>query len=188
MRVIKRYTNRKLYDTEKSSYVTLEEIAQMVRDGDEISIIDNKSGEDLTRVTLAQILFEEEKKDKRVLPLNTLRMIIQSPSDLISKLRAPVQDFREKTHTEAKKVREKAHAQQEEFTRPIRGIVQRNIDELQALIDESVQSVINSIPLPQIAHLELEIDELRERVKWLESQLDAQYASYERELEQKEPV
>ena len=65
MKLIKRYSNRKLYDTERSSYVTLEEISQMVRDGSELRIVDNKSGEDITSVTLAQIVFEQEKKDKR---------------------------------------------------------------------------------------------------------------------------
>lgn len=172
MRVIKRYSNRKLYDTDKSSYVTLEEIAEMVRNGDDVNIIDNKSGEDLTRVTLAQILFEEEKRDRRALPLNTLRLIIQSPTDLISKLRTPVQDLREKTQQEVERIRERAHAQQEEIINPMRGLVQRNIDELQALVDESVNSVVNSIPLPQVVRVEEEVTELRERVAWLEQQVE----------------
>lgn len=171
MRLIKRYSNRKLYDTTQSSYVTLEEIAEMVRNGDEVTIIDNKSGEDLTRVTLAQILFEEEKRDRRALPLNTLRLIIQSPTDLISKLRTPVQDFREKTQQEVERIRERAHQQQEELMNPMRGLVQRNLDEVQALIDESVQSVVSSIPLPQVVRVEEEVTELRERVAWLEQQV-----------------
>jgi len=171
MRVIKRYSNRKLYDTTQSSYVTLDEIAEMVRAGDEISIIDNKSGEDLTRVTLAQILFEEEKRDRRALPLNTLRMIIQSPSDLIAKLRTPVQDLREKTHQEVERIRERAHAQQEEIISPVRGRLQKNIDELQGLIDESVQSVVSSIPLPQVARVETELDAMRARIDDLEAEV-----------------
>src|SRR5262249_11748109 len=61
-KVIKRYTNRKLYDTVESRYVTLDEIAQMIKGGAEVKIIDNRSKEDLTSVTLAQIIFEEEKK------------------------------------------------------------------------------------------------------------------------------
>ena len=67
-RVIKRYANRKLYDTQHSCYVTLEQIAQMIRDGEDVRIIDNNSKEDLTSVTLAQIIFEEEKK-RRLLRL-----------------------------------------------------------------------------------------------------------------------
>ena len=58
-RVIKRYANRKLYDTQHSRYVTLEQIAEMVREGEDVRIIDNTSKEDLTSVTLAQIILEE---------------------------------------------------------------------------------------------------------------------------------
>lgn len=77
-RVIKRYANRKLYDTQHSKYVTLEQIAEMIRDGDDVRIIDNKSKEDLTSVTLAQIIFEEEKKQRSFLPLQAMRNIIQN--------------------------------------------------------------------------------------------------------------
>jgi polyhydroxyalkanoate synthesis repressor PhaR len=58
-KVIKRYTNRKLYDTVESRYVTLDEIAEMVKAGAEVKVIDNRTKEDLTSVTLAQIIFEE---------------------------------------------------------------------------------------------------------------------------------
>ena len=58
-KVIKRYTNRKLYDTVESRYVTLEEIAGMIKAGAEVKIVDNRTKEDLTSVTLAQIIFEE---------------------------------------------------------------------------------------------------------------------------------
>ena len=67
-KVIKRYTNRKLYDTVESRYVTLDEIAEMVKQGVEVKIVDNRSKEDLTSVTMAQIVFEEEKK-KNQMPL-----------------------------------------------------------------------------------------------------------------------
>ena len=76
-RIIKRYANRKLYDTQHSRYVTLEQISEMIRAGDDVKIIDNKSKEDLTSVTLAQIIFEEEKK-KSFMPLLAMRNIIQS--------------------------------------------------------------------------------------------------------------
>jgi polyhydroxyalkanoate synthesis repressor PhaR len=82
-KVIKRYTNRKLYDTVESRYVTLDEIAEMVKQGAEVKIVDNRSKEDLTSVTLAQIIFEEEKKKNRM-PLSVLREIIRHPGDLVS--------------------------------------------------------------------------------------------------------
>ena len=82
-KVIKRYTNRKLYDTVESRYVTLDEIAAMIKEGVEVRIVDNRSKEDLTSVTLAQIIFEEEKK-KNQMPLAVLREIIRHPGESIS--------------------------------------------------------------------------------------------------------
>ncbi len=83
-RIIKRYANRKLYDTQHSRYVTLDQIAEMIREGDDVKIIDNKSKEDLTSVTLAQIIFEKEKKQKSFLPLQAMRNIIQTGGESIS--------------------------------------------------------------------------------------------------------
>src|SRR5215217_7123887 len=79
-KIIKRYTNRKLYDTVESRYVTLDEIAAMIKEGVEVQIVDNRTKEDLTSVTLAQIVFEEEKK-KSQMPLGLLREIIRRPGD-----------------------------------------------------------------------------------------------------------
>lgn len=85
-KVIKRYQNRKLYDTSDSCYVTLEDIGEMIRLGDDVQIIDNTTKEDLTSVTLAQIIFEEQKKKTNVQPLGTLRQIILGSSEAIRDL------------------------------------------------------------------------------------------------------
>jgi polyhydroxyalkanoate synthesis regulator protein len=61
-RIIKRYQNRKLYDTNASRYVTLDDIATLIREGEDVQIIDNQNQDDLTSVTLTQIIFEQEKK------------------------------------------------------------------------------------------------------------------------------
>ncbi|MGB8224569.1 MAG: polyhydroxyalkanoate synthesis regulator DNA-binding domain-containing protein [Polyangiales bacterium] len=61
VRIIKRYANRKLYDTRDSKYVTLDRIAELVRNGEEVKVLDNRSQSDLTKVTLAQIIYEEQK-------------------------------------------------------------------------------------------------------------------------------
>ncbi len=76
-RVIKRYSNRKLYDTRDSRYVTLQQIGEMVRAGEEVQIIDNKTKEDKTEVTLALILSEDLKSQPRSVPLGALRDLIQ---------------------------------------------------------------------------------------------------------------
>lgn len=76
-RLVKRYSNRKLYDTAESRYVTLEEIARWIRAGEEVQIVENESGEDLTAVTFAQIILESERKKSNLLPIRMLRELIQ---------------------------------------------------------------------------------------------------------------
>ena len=92
-RIIKRYANRKLYDTEHSRYVTLDQISEMIRKGDDVKIVDNKTKEDLTTVTLAQIIFEEEKKQRSLLPLGAMRNIIQSGGELWAEAQRLVQSI-----------------------------------------------------------------------------------------------
>jgi polyhydroxyalkanoate synthesis repressor PhaR len=76
-RLIKRYANRKMYDTRASRYVTLDGVANLVRAGEDLRIVDNDSGEDLTALAFAQIIFEEEKRKSGLLALPVLRWIIQ---------------------------------------------------------------------------------------------------------------
>ena len=87
-RIVKRYSNRKLYDTVESRYVTLPQIAELVRQGQDVRIIDNNTKEDLTRMTLAQILYEEERNQSRALDLTALKDLLHSSSErFISSLR-----------------------------------------------------------------------------------------------------
>lgn len=81
--VIKKYANRRLYNTAKSSYVTLENLSQMVRDNEEFVVHDAKSGEDITRSVLAQIIFEAESKGNTMLPTNFLRQLIALYGDTL---------------------------------------------------------------------------------------------------------
>ncbi len=76
-KVIKRYQNRKLYDTDASCYVTLDEIAEMIQQGEEVSVVDNRNQKDITAATLTQIIFEKQKKSESPVPISTLRYIIQ---------------------------------------------------------------------------------------------------------------
>ncbi len=82
-RVIKRYSNRKLYDTKDSRYVTLLQIAEMVRAGEEVQIIDNNTKDDLTEITLAQIIYEEQKAHSRNVPLQTLKELIHQRTEKV---------------------------------------------------------------------------------------------------------
>ena len=80
---IKKYANRRLYNTAKSSYVTLEHLAAMVREGDDFVVYDAKTGEDITRSVLAQIIFEEEAKGSSMLPSSFLRQLIRLYGDTL---------------------------------------------------------------------------------------------------------
>ncbi len=77
VRIIKRYQNRKLYDTFQSCYVTLEEIAQIVREGNEIQVIDNKTKNDITYMTQIQLLFDQERKSTRPGDTELLKRVIR---------------------------------------------------------------------------------------------------------------
>lgn len=79
--VIKKYANRRLYDTESSSYITLDRLAEMVRQQRQFKVIDAKSGEDLTRTVLTQIIMEEESRGTNMLPVNFLRQLISLYGD-----------------------------------------------------------------------------------------------------------
>jgi len=76
--LIKRYASRRLYNTETSDYVTLEDIARFIRSGREVQIVDLKSGDDLTRQYLLQIIAEHESKGENVLPINVLTDLVRS--------------------------------------------------------------------------------------------------------------
>src|SRR6059058_4115161 len=73
---IKKYANRRLYDTESSTYITLDRLAHMVREGREFEVVDAKTGEDITRTVLTQIIVDEEARGATMLPLNFLKQLI----------------------------------------------------------------------------------------------------------------
>lgn len=87
MPVIKRYPNRKLYDTDAKRYITLDGIADLIREGAEVQVIDHTTEEDLTAVTLSQIIFEQEKKKGGFLPKSVLTGLVRASGDTFSALR-----------------------------------------------------------------------------------------------------
>ena len=86
MPLIKRYPNRKLYDTKARRYVTLEEVAALIRDGHDVAVVDHATDEDLTAVTLAQILLGEEKR-RGYLPQSLLAGLVRAGGQTLSTLR-----------------------------------------------------------------------------------------------------
>jgi polyhydroxyalkanoate synthesis repressor PhaR len=88
--LIKRYSNRKLYNTQESRYITLEELADLIKAGTDIRVVDNDSHEDLTSVTLSQILLENERKKRDALPRLVLMELIQKGDQLVDTVKKSI--------------------------------------------------------------------------------------------------
>ncbi len=176
LKLIKRYTNRKLYDTVESRYVTLDEIGEMIKQGVEVKIVDNRSKEDLTSVTLAQIIFEEEKKKSRM-PLIVLREIIRHPGESITgfiqkEVTPRVNSIREGAESRLDKLlrREEGSAESMSPAELIKSS-QRLLEEWQRKIDErikhGVENVVGTLPA-----LGRDLQALTQRLETLEKKLD----------------
>ena len=98
-KIIKRYGNRKLYDTEQSSYVVLSDLQKMIRNNEEIRVIDNETKNDITISTFIQIIFGAEKKAKHSAPLDVLRNIIRNGDGSVSHFLAEIGIFKPSVNT-----------------------------------------------------------------------------------------
>jgi polyhydroxyalkanoate synthesis repressor PhaR len=183
-KVIKRYTNRKLYDTVESRYVTLDEIAHMIKGGAEVKIIDNRSKEDLTSVTLAQIIFEEEKKRSQM-PLGVLREIIRHGGEAVAgfyaekagTLAGKLGELRNKTETIRDDLEQRVRGvtgifrKEGEGPSPVKEVMaagERAVDELRGRVDTAVKTVVETLGG---AASSSEIDRLQKRIQELEKKL-----------------
>ncbi len=176
-KVIKRYTNRKLYDTVESRYVTLDEIAEMVKQGVEVKIVDNRTKEDLTSVTLAQIVFEEEKK-KNQLSLSVLREIIRRPSESLGEfINTQVTPRVESLKNEASARLDKVLGRENQPEEPITPAAllqqsQKTVEAWQHKIDERVKTVLEGV-LGSLPALGRDLNTLVQRIESLEKKIDA---------------
>ena len=166
-RVIKRYSNRKLYDTRNSSYVTLLNIADMVRAGEDVQIIDNATKEDKTDVTLALIISEELKAKPRAIPLATLKALIRHRSGkLISQLReGPIGKLMPKDGEEEE---DTAMADVKDSTP--KGL-RATLEQWQTAIDDRIRTVLPDFKA--FRELQQEVARLHERLDALESKLES---------------
>src|SRR5690606_36282824 len=147
-KIVKRYANRKLDDTERSCYVTLDDISAMITAGDEVRVIDNKTGEDLTSVTLAQIIFETEKK-KSFMPLGLLRELIQNKveglqdfyRERVDRARRGVQEIREAAQSRVKEVTDKAERFQKELKDGLGGVIRKGEEQVRVPVENARQLV-----------------------------------------------
>jgi len=179
-RIIKRYANRKLYDTQRSRYVTLDQIADMIRAGEDVKIVDNNSKDDLTAMTLAQIIFEEEKK-RSFMPLATLRTIIQSGGESIQQFASQTGErmrtmFRREKGENGEDIEVPDGEVAADGTPghgPIRELLdrgQQTFEEWQKKVDDRIRTTVDS--LNPMAALEKEVKMLRERLADLEKKLE----------------
>ncbi|HEY2598594.1 MAG TPA: polyhydroxyalkanoate synthesis regulator DNA-binding domain-containing protein [Candidatus Dormibacteraeota bacterium] len=142
--IIKKYANRKLYDTRTSRYVTLEGIAGLVRDGHEIKVVDRETGQDLTQVTLSQIVLSEEKRgpshtvdggllqERGQALLDYVRKTLNVPSDLVNQM-------------------------------------ERRRGDLEAMVDEAIERALHRLRIPS----HTDIDKINQRLERLSVQLKA---------------
>jgi polyhydroxyalkanoate synthesis repressor PhaR len=167
-RIIKRYSNRKLYDTKGSRYVTLLQIAEMVREGEEVQIIDNNTKDDLTEITLAQIIYEEQKSHSRAVPLQALKELIHTRTEkVLAELRdGPIGRLIPGT----KAGDEKAEAALAKDQKPtLVDQAKEKFEEMQHQLDERIKSILVTFrPLQQ---LQQEVRRLNERIDELERKL-----------------
>ena len=171
--MIKRYQNRKLYDTQNSTYVTLYDISRMIKEGSDVQVIDNSTKEDLTAVTLTQILFEEEKKKKSLLPLGALKKIIQEGGDTIKDFLGKTIDTGVTSLSKAKEEAEKVFDRIKDEITPddgtlLQGVIHKTQD-FSKKIDEKIKSTVESVT--QVASLQSEIKILQKRIIQLERKL-----------------
>jgi len=168
-RVIKRYSNRKLYDTKDSRYVTLLQIAEMVREGEEVQIIDNNTKNDLTEITLAQIIYEEQKSRSRNVPLQTLKELIHTRTGkVLADLReGPIGRLIPGVRSGDDKGVEAPSAKEVKPT--LVDQAKEKFEGMQHQLDERVNSILTGFrPLQQLQH---EVTQLNDRIAALEKRL-----------------
>jgi polyhydroxyalkanoate synthesis repressor PhaR len=175
-RVIKRYSNRKLYDTKDSRYVTLLQIAEMIRANEDVQIIDNATKEDKTDVTLALIISEELKARPRGIPLATLKALIRQRSEkILTHLRdSPIRRLISKEHPEDGREAPEAAPMPEEDdltgTETHQKGLRATLEQWQHAIDERIRAVLPNFST--IRELQSELKKVSDRLSAIEKRLE----------------
>ena len=166
--LIKRYANRKLYNTSTSRYITLKGIAELIEAGEQVRVLDNETGEDITSVTLSQILVDTERSTRRV-PGTVLTDLIQRSGDaLYSALKRGVGDASEGLEELQRNVRKLIVGRDGSGSRRPEWIAFATPD-LDRLIQRAVERVLRALDLPRRSDL----DELAQRIDRVSELLDA---------------
>ncbi|HET9067750.1 MAG TPA: polyhydroxyalkanoate synthesis repressor PhaR [Amaricoccus sp.] len=176
--IIKKYANRRLYNTAKSSYVTLDHLAQMVRDGQDFVVNDAKSGEDITRGVLAQIIFEEEAKGQTMLPSAFLRQLIRLYGDSLQGfvpgyLEASMETFARNQEAMREQVRQAFDANP--ALANFEALARSNMEWFENALKMFAPFATTGIPAkdatPRAPRKDVELEELKEQLASMQAQL-----------------
>jgi polyhydroxyalkanoate synthesis repressor PhaR len=172
--IIKKYANRRLYNTESSSYITLDHLAAMTREGRDFKVLDAKTDEDITHNVLTQIIMEEEQRGQTMLPVNFLRQLIAMYGDSMQAmvpgyLEASMASFR-RNHEQFKSAVEGAFANS-----PFAEIAKRNMQMFEAATQAFKPGAGGGAAAPaaeakddEVAALKAELSRLREKIDKLD--------------------
>jgi len=171
-RVVKRYANRKLYDTTTSRYVALDDIAALIRGGEEVEVTDNETGADLTAVTLAQIILEEERRHKDMRSLPLLRGLVRYGGDAIAGMTSrgmeALGEMREIAERRVSEIVSEGTGRPAILDEVI-NTSRRQIEDLQSRVDQGIrQSVERLRSYPGIG---AEVERLESRVRDIENRI-----------------
>ncbi|MBQ9395156.1 MAG: polyhydroxyalkanoate synthesis regulator DNA-binding domain-containing protein [Proteobacteria bacterium] len=185
---IKRYSNRKLYDTSQSRYITLAELGELIRRGENIEVIDNDTKADLTEMTLAQVLIAQKKQKH-----NGLRSLVQSQAEiLIQRLSVPVQQIRDEAIRQVEKKVESLRritkksdntpppadvSSKQPVSKPQEAETKEEPDKptpsiltkLESLKESSDEKLLSLLLVQRIEQLEDEVEKLKQRLSVLEN-------------------
>jgi len=152
-RRIKRYNNRKLYDTESSEYVSLSDIAELVRSGETVEVVDNSTGDDLTAQTLTQIILEEGKDGRHVIPSDLLHQLLRRSGEMldtsIGQIRSTVDDLMQSSLGRLQQLVQSPQAQElDELRTQLRQLEHRLSVLLEDLDEEALDGVGDADDMP----------------------------------------
>lgn len=190
MPVIKRYPNRKLYDTEAKRYVTLDEITYMIQEGANVQVIDHESGDDLTTLTLTQIILEQEKKSAGFLPRNLLTNLIRTGGDTVEQMLRSIQVGLSRTDASPEARLAAGESLDEDFDEPedaqepdsaVENVEEgkSSVERARQIADERLTEMLHLINVPsrkEVEALQVQLAVLSQR---LEEMLEAQDAEEE---------
>jgi polyhydroxyalkanoate synthesis repressor PhaR len=183
--LIKRYANRKLYNTDTSRYITLKGIADLIERGDDVRVMDNETGEDITSVTLSQILVDSERRDRAV-PRTLLSDLIQKSGDaLYGALKKGVGEAQDGIGELQRNVRRAVRAREEDAARFREAIADARSD-WEQVVQNAVERVFHALDLPRRKDIEALTENL-ERVATALERLELRTESPERERQRASP-